>query len=75
MYTDPILDELHAIRDQIAKECNYDVGKILEYSSQHAERLGFTTVSFPPKRLPVAASTPVAPSASSPCPSPSPSHS
>jgi hypothetical protein len=28
-YTDPILDELHAIRDQIAKECNYDVGKIL----------------------------------------------
>lgn len=30
MTTDPLVDEVRAIRDEIAKECDYDVATIFE---------------------------------------------
>jgi len=29
MWKDPIVEEIHAIREQIARECDYDLGKIM----------------------------------------------
>jgi hypothetical protein len=28
MWKDPIVEEIHAVREQIARECNYDLGEI-----------------------------------------------
>ncbi len=30
MWKDPIVEEIHAIRRQIAKECSYDIRKIVK---------------------------------------------
>jgi len=30
MWKDPIVEEIHAIREQIARECNYDLKRIME---------------------------------------------
>ena len=30
MWKDPIVEEIHAIRRQIAKECNYDLEQVVE---------------------------------------------
>jgi hypothetical protein len=29
MWKDPIVEEIHAVREQIARECNYDLGEIM----------------------------------------------
>jgi putative heme iron utilization protein len=28
MWKDPIVEEIHAVREQIARECNYELGEI-----------------------------------------------
>lgn len=46
IWRDPIVEEVRQIRDEIAKECGYDIDKIYEYlKSQRAikESLGFKT--------------------------------
>ena len=51
MSGDPIIDEVRRIREEFAKEFNYDIRAMVEYlrkkEQEHPERL----VSFPPKRL------------------------
>ena len=46
MWKDPIVEEIHAIRKQIAKECNYDLDQIVdrlrEQEKKHKERLVFS---------------------------------
>jgi len=46
MWKDPIVEEIHAIRRQIAKECNYDLKQIVdrlrEKEKKHKERLIFS---------------------------------
>ncbi len=46
MWKDPIVEEIHAIRRQIAKECNYDLKQIVERlrkkEKKHKERLMFS---------------------------------
>ena len=43
MWQDPIVEEIHHIREMIAKECNYDLRKIFERlkknENQHVDRL------------------------------------
>ena len=51
MWKDPIVEEIHAIRRQIARECNHNLGQIVERlrkkEKRHKERLIF---SMPEKR-------------------------
>jgi hypothetical protein len=35
MWKDPIVEEIHAIREQIARECDYDMRKIMERLRQN----------------------------------------
>lgn len=50
MYTDPIVEEVRRVREEYAKQFNYDAHAIAEdlrkQEKQHSARL----VSFPPKR-------------------------
>jgi hypothetical protein len=43
MWKDPIVEEIHLIRDKIAKECNYDLKQIMKRlrrgEKQHAGRI------------------------------------
>ena len=45
MWKDPIVEDIHAIRRQIAKECNYDLQQIVDRlrkkEKKHQERLIF----------------------------------
>ena len=46
MWKDPIVEEIYAIRRQIAKECNYDLKQIVDRlrkkEKKHKERLMFS---------------------------------
>ena len=46
MWKDPIVEEIHAIRRQIAKECNHDIEQIVERlrkkEKKHKEKLMFS---------------------------------
>lgn len=37
--TDPIVEEVRAIRAKIAEECGYDLQKILEHAQETAKRI------------------------------------
>ena len=39
MKTNPILDEIHRVREDIARECNYDVDVLFARMREHLERL------------------------------------
>ncbi len=45
MWKDPIVEEIHAVRRQIAKECNHDIRQIVERlrekEKRHKGRLTF----------------------------------
>jgi len=51
MWKDPIIEELHQIRRDYAKQFDYDLNRVVEHlqsiEKQHPEKM----VSFPPKRL------------------------
>ena len=46
MAIDPILAEIRAIRDAIARECNYDVRLITQRARERQQASGHKTVSF-----------------------------
>ena len=50
MSRDPIIDEVRAIRDGIAREHNYDLDSIFGMLRRH-ESSGSPHVKLPPKRL------------------------
>ncbi len=39
MWQDPIVEELHALREERSKRCNRDLAKMVEESRQHAETI------------------------------------
>ena len=43
MWKDPIVEEIHSIRRQIAEECNYDldriIGRLREKEEKHKNRI------------------------------------
>ncbi len=45
MWKDPIVEEIHAVRRQIAKECNHDIRQVVERlrekEKRHKGRLTF----------------------------------
>lgn len=52
-YSDPIVDEVRAIRDAIAKECDYDVEKIAQAIKAHEAQSGRKIVRLPPRKVAV----------------------
>ena len=52
MTPDPVISELHRIKDEIAKEFNYDVHALFEHIRQLEKTSGRTYVSFEkPKKI------------------------
>ncbi len=53
MFQDPIVEEVRAIREQPATQCNYDIRKIVKEAQRHQVTSGFRIVSFerPPNPL------------------------
>jgi hypothetical protein len=47
--TDPILDEIHAIREALAKESGYDAEKIAEAARKRQAKGGRKGVTLPPR--------------------------
>jgi hypothetical protein len=50
MIDDPIVDEVRRIRDEYARQFNYDLDAICADLQRRQEQPGKTIVSFPPKR-------------------------
>ena len=50
MSRNPILEEVREIRDAIAKEHEYDLGRIVRTLQEQERESGRRLVSFPPKR-------------------------
>ncbi len=53
MATDPIMKEVHKIKDDIAREFDYDLDKLFQHLLQQQETnkaKGVKYASFPPKR-------------------------
>lgn len=51
MPTDPIVEEVRAIRDQFAARYNYDLDAILSALKKASQDGGRQLVSFPPKAV------------------------
>lgn len=46
---DPILEEIHAVREKLAKEAGYDIEKIVEAARQRQAESGRKAVTLPPR--------------------------
>ena len=57
MATDPIVDEIHAIREEIARRHNYDREAIAEAMRQTSVRHGRRIATLPPRPVSVSRST------------------
>ncbi len=51
MIPDPIVEEVRAIRDEIAKECNYDVDAIFQELRRREAESDTPHVSLSPRRV------------------------
>ena len=51
VWTDPILDEIHAIREEMARESDYDLEKLVARLQESQKRHGDRVVTRHPKRL------------------------
>ena len=49
--SDPIVDEVRAARDAIAKEFDYDLERLAQALKVREERSGRTVVRLPPRRV------------------------
>ncbi|MES1243772.1 MAG: hypothetical protein ABUT39_19360 [Acidobacteriota bacterium] len=47
--TDPILDEIHAVREALAKESGYDLERIAESARKRQVESGRKVVTLPPR--------------------------
>ena len=56
MFEDPIVEEIRAIRKQLAAECDFDVHKILararEHEKKHPERIVYRPTEAEQRNLP-----------------------
>ncbi len=46
MIHDPIVDEVRAIREQLAAQCDFDIRKIIEDAQRRQTTFGWKIVSF-----------------------------
>jgi hypothetical protein len=46
---DPILEEIHAVREKLAKEAGYDIEKIAEAARKRQAVSGRKAVTLPPR--------------------------
>lgn len=46
MKSDPVIDELHRVKDEIAKEFNYDIHALFESLREEEKKSGRKYVSF-----------------------------
>lgn len=49
MTRDPIVEEVRAVRDEIAKALDYDISAIFDAFRAHERASGRTTISLPPR--------------------------
>ena len=49
--TDPIIAEVHAVRDEFAARANYDVGAIFRQIRELEKRSGRSYVRYPARRV------------------------
>jgi hypothetical protein len=49
--TNPILDEIHAVREALAKESGYDAEKIAEAARTRQAKSGRKAVTLPPRSV------------------------
>ncbi len=54
MYSDPVVDEVRAVREEYARRFNYDIRAIVRDMREEATRQGLKLVTLPPRRLPAA---------------------
>ena len=47
---DPIVEEVHAVREALAKEAGYDLGRIVEAARERQAASGRPVVRLPPKK-------------------------
>jgi hypothetical protein len=47
--TDPLIEEIHAIREALAKESDYDAEKIAEAARKRQATRGLKAVTLPPR--------------------------
>ncbi len=52
-HSDPIIDEVRAIRDAIAKKCDYDIDALAKLLKTHETQSGRRIVRRPPKEVTV----------------------
>jgi hypothetical protein len=50
-YSDPIVDDVRAIRDAIAKEFDYDIEKLADAIKAHEVQSGRKIVRLPPRKV------------------------
>lgn len=51
MWTDPVVEEVRAIRDAYAKQFGYDLEAIYRDLKEQEAKSGWEAVSLPPKRI------------------------
>jgi len=51
MERDPIIEEIHAVREAFAKDHNYDLAAMVATLRRHQRESGRAVVSFVPRRL------------------------
>ncbi len=49
-YTDPIIEEIRLVRDEMAKECDYDIEKLALLIKSHEVQSGREVVCRPPRQ-------------------------
>lgn len=59
MERDPIIEEIHAVREAFAKDHNYDLAAMVATFRRHQREGGREVVSFAPRRLSTNALRPV----------------
>jgi len=47
---DPIIEEIHAIREALAREANYDLERMLEAARSRQAASGLQSVKLPPRK-------------------------
>ena len=49
MPTDPIIDEIHAVREALAEAAGYDADRVAEAARKRERESGRTAVTLPPR--------------------------
>jgi hypothetical protein len=47
---DPIVEEIHTVREQLAREANYDLERLLEAARERQAAAGLKAVRLPSKK-------------------------